>query len=91
MVSAGVWGEMVVRLLAVPSFDELLAEPVGGDILVRSVLLTRFDAHIYLLCALGDGQLVYFLYANDGRLIKFIVINPWSDVPSQARSASARR
>ena len=34
------------------------------DIIPRSILMTTFEGHHYLLCAMGDGQLFYFSYAS---------------------------
>lgn len=33
-----------------------------SDIIPRSILMSTFEGHHYLLCAMGDGQLYYFTY-----------------------------
>ncbi|KAJ6775944.1 DNA DAMAGE-BINDING PROTEIN 1B [Salix koriyanagi] len=43
-----------------PSCSQLAAEPLGGEIIPRSVLLCSFEGISYLLCALGDGHLLNF-------------------------------
>eukprot|EP01094_Clydonella_sp_ATCC50884_P028366 TRINITY_DN848_c0_g1_i1.p1 TRINITY_DN848_c0_g1~~TRINITY_DN848_c0_g1_i1.p1 ORF type:complete len:1089 (-),score=323.39 TRINITY_DN848_c0_g1_i1:272-3538(-) len=58
------WKELSVTLLELPSFRPLHTEPLGLDVMARSLLLTRFEGLDYLLCGLGDGNLL--TYTMDG-------------------------
>merc|ERR1719399_2511795 len=44
----------------VPTLAELTVEPLGVDVVPRSLLFARLEARDYLLCALGDGRLISF-------------------------------
>lgn len=61
----GLWQDMSVRVLTLPDLEGIHTETIGGDVLIRSVMLARFEAQTYLLCALGDGQVYYFQYEKD--------------------------
>lgn len=37
-----------------------MMEPLGGEMIPRSVLMTSLEAQMYLLVALGDGSLIYY-------------------------------
>ncbi|XP_071542214.1 DNA damage-binding protein 1 [Panulirus ornatus] len=63
VVAVGLWTDISARVLALPSLDENAKEFLGGDIIPRSILMTTFEGHHYLLCAMGDGQLFYFSYS----------------------------
>ncbi|KAK9886320.1 hypothetical protein WA026_015830 [Henosepilachna vigintioctopunctata] len=60
-ISVGLWTDISVRILKVPDLSEVTKEYLGGEIIPRSVLMTCFEGHSYLLCALGDGSMYYFL------------------------------
>jgi DNA damage-binding protein 1 len=57
-----------VRLVRLPGLEEVSREYLGGEIIPRSVLLAKFERLNYLLCALGDGTLFYFVLAANGSL-----------------------
>merc|ERR550532_3731904 len=61
IVSVGLWTDITVRLLKLPSLEELAKESLGGEIIPRSILMTQFEGTNYLLCALGDGSFFYFV------------------------------
>jgi len=61
LCAVGLWTEISTRVLALPSLETLHTEMLGGEIIPRSVLMTEFEGTPYLLCALGDGSLFYFL------------------------------
>ncbi|XP_077558107.1 DNA damage-binding protein 1-like [Haemaphysalis longicornis] len=61
LCAVGLWTDISIRLLSMPSLEQLWKENIGGDIIPRSVLLMAFEGDNYLLCSLGDGSLVYFL------------------------------
>ena len=60
----GLWKEISVRLLTLPSFDLMHKELLGTEIIPRSVLLVNFDGTCYLLVSMGDGTLFYFHFVN---------------------------
>lgn len=60
MAAVGMWTEVSVRLLSLPSLQPLRTEPLGGQVIARSVLLSTLEDVNYLLVALGDGHLFTF-------------------------------
>lgn len=69
LVAVGLWTDISARILRLPDLSEATKEPLGGEIIPRSVLMTNFEGHNYLLCALGDGSMFYFsLYKDSGTL-----------------------
>lgn len=58
--SVGLWTDISVQLLHLPTMKLIYRESLGGEIIPRSVLMCRFDGILYLLVALGDGTLLYF-------------------------------
>ena len=68
--AVGLWTDISVRILRVPSLEPVTLELLGGDTLPRSVLLAQFDETPYLLCGLGDGHLFSFTFDRDnGKLM----------------------
>ena len=61
IMCVGLWTDITVRLFKLPSLEEIAKEPLGGEIIPRSILMTQFEGTNYLLCALGDGSLFYFV------------------------------
>ena len=61
ILSVGLWTDITVRLFKLPSVEEIAKESLGGEIIPRSILMTQFEGTNYLLCALGDGSLFYFV------------------------------
>ncbi|KAG1661544.1 DNA damage-binding protein 1 [Nymphon striatum] len=61
LCAAGLWTDISARLLKLPSLEEVHKEMLGGEIIPRSILLATFENIRYLLCALGDGSLFYFV------------------------------
>lgn len=69
IVAVGLWTDISARILMLPSLEEVFKESLGGEIIPRSILMTCFEGHCYLLCALGDGSMFYFsLDKTNGRL-----------------------
>ena len=60
LCAVGLWTDISARLLKLPSLEELHKEPLGGEIIPRSILMSLFEGTPYLLVALGDGSLFYF-------------------------------
>ena len=61
MAAAGLWTDLSVRLLALPSLSEVHSEPLGGEVIPRSLLFAPFEGRLHLLAALGDGHLLSYL------------------------------
>ena len=69
VAAVGLWTDISVRILTLPSLDEINKELLGGEIIPRSILMTCFEMNTYLLCALGDGSMYYFtLHKKTGML-----------------------
>merc|ERR1719323_2156892 len=68
VASLGLWTDISVRLIKLPSLEEITKEYLGGEIIPRSILMTKFEGTNYLLCALGDGSLFYFVVNSSGQL-----------------------
>ncbi|XP_050444479.1 DNA damage-binding protein 1 [Adelges cooleyi] len=60
LVAVGLWMDISVKILQLPDFTELVREPLGEEIIPRSILMVTYENIHYLLCALGDGSLCYF-------------------------------
>jgi len=61
VLSVGLWTDITLRLFKLPSLEMVAKEPLGGEIIPRSILMVKFEGTNYLLCALGDGSLFYFV------------------------------
>uniref|UniRef100_A0A1B6DPY2 DNA damage-binding protein 1 n=2 Tax=Clastoptera arizonana TaxID=38151 RepID=A0A1B6DPY2_9HEMI len=61
IVAVGLWTDISARILKVPTLEQICAEYLGGEIIPRSILLVTFEDVAYLLCAMGDGSLLYFI------------------------------
>lgn len=59
-VAVGLWTDISVTILKVPTLEVLINEKLGGEMIPRSILMTNFEGINYLLCALGDGSMYYF-------------------------------
>ncbi|KAJ6298466.1 hypothetical protein OIU76_019590, partial [Salix suchowensis] len=60
LAAVGMWTDISVRIFSLPDLNLITKEPLGGEIIPRSVLLCSFEGISYLLCALGDGHLLNF-------------------------------
>ncbi|KAF9395125.1 DNA damage-binding protein 1a [Podila verticillata] len=58
--AVGLW-DIKVLLVRLPTMEIVATHELPGDILPRSLLMTRFESVPYLLVGLGDGQLVTFI------------------------------
>ncbi|KAL5503313.1 hypothetical protein EMCRGX_G010241 [Ephydatia muelleri] len=65
LCTIGLWTEIAVQVLFLPSLEVVYTQMLGGDIIPRSVLMVSFAGCCYLLCALGDGTLHYFALDPD--------------------------
>lgn len=66
LIAVGLWTDVSVRVLRLPDLQEAARDPLGGDVIPRSVLMATFENRDYLLCALGDGSMFYFNLRRDG-------------------------
>lgn len=69
IVAVGLWTDISVCLLKLPSLDKFYTEKLGGEIIPRSILLTQFESINYLLCALGDGSMFYFVFDKEAGIL----------------------
>ncbi|XP_055903250.1 DNA damage-binding protein 1 [Eupeodes corollae] len=69
LVAVGLWTDISAMILSLPNLETIYTEKLGGEIIPRSILMTTFESIHYLLCALGDGSMFYFiLNQTDGKL-----------------------
>eukprot|EP01083_Nonionella_stella_P074583 202363_1 len=54
----GLWEDISLRMLEIPSLKEIRKEDLGGQIIPRSVLFVNLGGEPTLLCGLGDGNLI---------------------------------
>ena len=66
IVAIGLWTDITVRLHKIPTLEEITKEALGGEVIPRSILMCQFEGTNYLLCALGDGSLFYFVMTASG-------------------------
>lgn len=55
------WTDISIRLFEIPSLKMVASQPLGGEVIPRSILLISFEGIDYVLCALGDGNLFTFV------------------------------
>ncbi|KAJ3326837.1 DNA damage-binding protein 1a, partial [Blyttiomyces sp. JEL0837] len=80
----GMWSDMSVRILELPSLKESKRIELDADSLPRSVLQTSFSGVNYVLVAMGDGYLISFVFdGHDLRDRKKISLGsqPFSLIP----------
>ena len=59
----GLWTDLTLRVLSLPSLVEVSRAVVGGEVIPRSVLLCPFSpTSAFLLAGLGDGRLLSFSF-----------------------------
>lgn len=61
LLAVGLWTDISARIFRLPTLEELYNEALGGEIIPRSILMSCFDQINYLLVALGDGSMFYFI------------------------------
>ncbi|EGG23107.1 UV-damaged DNA binding protein1 [Cavenderia fasciculata] len=57
----GLWTDISLRILSLPTLEQVHKENLGGEVIPRSVLMIAFEGINYLLCSLGDGHLFNFI------------------------------
>ncbi|KAI7903552.1 mono-functional DNA-alkylating methyl methanesulfonate N-term-domain-containing protein [Cokeromyces recurvatus] len=60
VAAIGVWQNVGVCLLSLPSLKLIAEERLAGTVMPRSILMAQFENICYLLVALGDGQFYNF-------------------------------
>ncbi|XP_035782512.1 DNA damage-binding protein 1-like [Anopheles albimanus] len=60
-VAVGLWTDISACVLRLPTLELRHKEKLGGEIIPRSILMAAFEGINYLLCALGDGSMFYFV------------------------------
>lgn len=69
IIAVGLWTDISACILELPTLKMMSTEKLGGEIIPRSILMACFEGITYLLCALGDGSMFYFvLNKEDGIL-----------------------
>ncbi|ESN93168.1 hypothetical protein HELRODRAFT_187538 [Helobdella robusta] len=61
----GLWTEVSIKIISLPHLKLIHNESLAGEVLPRSILTITFESITYLLCALGDGTLFYWVFALD--------------------------
>lgn len=61
LLGVGLWTDISVRVLQLPDLKPLHTEKLHGEIIPRSLLICVLEGICYLLCALGDGSMYYFI------------------------------
>ena len=96
----GLWTDLSLRVLSLPSLVEVSRAVVGGEVIPRSVLLCPFSpTSAFLLAGLGDGRLLSFAFhPTHGSLSQRkaitigtqpITLTPFTTTHSAAHSSSA--
>lgn len=62
VVAAGLWTDISIRILKLPTMEEISKVKLGGEIIPRSIQMSNFEGVNYLLCSLGDGSLFYYIH-----------------------------
>jgi len=68
--AVGLWTDISIRLLALPSLEQVSIESLGGEIIPRSILMISFEGVAYLFCSLGDGHLFNFVVDRSNNTFK---------------------
>ena len=60
LLAVGLWTDNTIRLLALPTLQQVSSTALGVDTQVRAVVLSILEGSAYLLVGLGDGVLITF-------------------------------
>ncbi|KAK6052443.1 CPSF A subunit region [Cooperia oncophora] len=60
IIAVGFWKHHRIALYSLPQLVEVTCENMPGDMLPRSIMMTKLENTIYLMVALGDGTLYYY-------------------------------
>ena len=68
LAACGLWTDLSIRMLTLPTLAQVHHEQLGGAVIPRSLAFAPFGERIFLLCALGDGQMMTYTLADGGAL-----------------------
>ena len=60
--AVGLWTDISIKIFQLPTLKLIASQPLGGETIPRSILLTSFEGIHYVLCGLGDGHFFSFLF-----------------------------
>eukprot|EP00667_Euglena_gracilis_P000838 EG_transcript_838 len=66
----GLWVDVSLNILSLPNLDLVYKLPLATDVLPRSVLCCNFDGLNYLMCGLGDGNLLVYSVPQEDMAVK---------------------
>eukprot|EP00668_Euglena_longa_P029608 GGOE01036966.1.p1 GENE.GGOE01036966.1~~GGOE01036966.1.p1 ORF type:complete len:1224 (-),score=385.99 GGOE01036966.1:114-3533(-) len=69
----GLWVDVSLNILSLPNLDLVCKLPLASDVLPRSVLCCNFDGLNYLMCGLGDGNLLVYSILQEDMTMKLHV------------------
>ena len=61
LVAVGIWQNCKVILLSLPTLEAAINEELCVETLPRDILMAYMEKIMYLLVALGDGSLFYYV------------------------------
>lgn len=61
----GTWTDVAVRILSLPSLDQVECKKTPGDVVPRSILISELSNNTYLFIGLGDGTLVIYSFDKE--------------------------
>ncbi len=68
LVAVGMWTDNTVRLLTLPTLQEVVRTQLNTDTQARDILLISFDKKMVLLVGMGDGSLISYHIELSGGL-----------------------
>lgn len=67
----GCWVDGSIRIYSLPDFEKLQLHSLGGEVVVKSILMCPFEDSSYLMATLGDGSMFYCdIDPDTGKLTK---------------------
>lgn len=86
IIALGFWKHHRIALYSLPDLKEITCENMPGDMLPRSIMMTKLENTIYLMVALGDGTLYYYHVDRDnGALLEMKKATVGTQPPSLNR------
>ncbi|XGW30811.1 hypothetical protein V3C99_009628 [Haemonchus contortus] len=86
IIALGFWKHHRIALYSLPELIEVTCESMPGDMLPRSIMMTKLENTIYLMVALGDGTLYYYRVDRDnGALLEMKKATVGTQPPSLNR------
>jgi len=66
----GLWVDVSIHMLSLPSLDCVCKQTLSTEVLPRSVLCCNFEGINYLMCGLGDGNLLVYTVEQEDMGLK---------------------